>query len=53
MLCNLNELPEMEYNKEAMLTEVSSVEDNSRLGCQLNITPELKGLEFTLASEEM
>ena len=50
MLCNLNELPEMEYDKEAMLAEVYSVEDNSRLGCQLHIT---SGLEVTLAPEEM
>ena len=36
-----------------MLAEVFNVEDNSRLGCQLNITSELEGLEITLAPEEM
>jgi len=48
-----HELPEMEYDEEAMLAEAFHVEDNSRLGCQLNITPELEGLAVTLAPEEM
>jgi ferredoxin len=48
-----HELPEMEYEEEAMLAEAFHVEDNSRLGCQLNITSELEGLEVTLAPEEM
>jgi len=48
-----HELPEMEYDEEAMLAEAFNVEDNSRLGCQLHITPELEGLEVTLAPEEM
>jgi len=36
-----------------MLAEAFNVEDNSRLGCQLNITQELEGLEVTLAPEEI
>ena len=48
-----HELPEMEYDEEAKLAEAFNVEDNSRLGCQLHITPELEGLEVTLAPEEM
>ena len=48
-----HELPEMEYEEEAMRAEAFHVEDNSRLGCQLNITSELEGLEVTLAPEEM
>ena len=48
-----HELPDMEYDEEAMLAEAFHVEDNSRLGCQLNITSELEGLEVTLAPEEM
>ncbi|MGB0895963.1 MAG: ferredoxin [Flavobacteriaceae bacterium] len=48
-----HDLPEMEYDEEAMLAEAFHVEDNSRLGCQLNITSELDGLEVTLAPEEM
>ena len=46
-------LPEMEYGEEAMLAEAFNVEDNSRLGCQLNITTVLDGLEVTLAPEEL
>ena len=48
-----HELPEMEYDEEAMLAEAFHVEDNSRLGCQLNITQELNGLEVTLAPEDI
>ena len=48
-----HDLPEMEYDEKAMLAEAFHVEDNSRLGCQLNITPELDGLEVTLAPEEL
>ncbi len=48
-----HELPEMEYDEEAMLAEAFNVEDNSRLGCQLNITQELNGLEVTLAPEDI
>jgi 2Fe-2S ferredoxin len=48
-----HDLPEMEYDEEAMLSEAFHVEDNSRLGCQLNITSELDGLEVTLAPEEL
>ena len=35
-----------------MLAEAFNVEDNSRLGCQLQITPALEGLEVTLAPED-
>ncbi len=52
-ITSAHELPEMEYDEEAMLAEAFHVEDNSRLGCQLNITPELEGLAVTLAPEEM
>ena len=45
------ELPEMQDDEEAMLSEAFNVRDNSRLGCQLNITPELEGLEVELAPE--
>ena len=48
-----HELPEMEYDEEAMLSEAFNVEDNSRLGCQLNITQELNDLEVTLAPEDI
>ncbi|MBS3737542.1 2Fe-2S iron-sulfur cluster-binding protein [Mesohalobacter halotolerans] len=46
-------LPEMEIDEEAMLAEAFYVKDNSRLGCQIPITPELEGLKFELAPEEV
>ena len=46
------ELPEMSDDEDAMLAEAFNVEDNSRLGCQLQITPALEGLEVTLAPED-
>ncbi len=46
-----HELPEMGYEEDAMLAEAFYVEDNSRLGCQIHITPELDGLEVELAPE--
>jgi len=46
-------LPEMEPDEEAMLAEVFYVKDNSRLGCQIPITPDLEGLEVEMAPEEM
>lgn len=48
-----HELPEMEDAEEAMLAEAFNVEDNSRLGCQIPITPELEGLKVQLAPEEL
>ena len=47
-----HDLPEKSDDEEAMLAEAFFVEDNSRLGCQLHITPELEGLEVELAPEE-
>ena len=45
------ELPEMQDDEEAMLSEAFDVKDNSRLGCQIQITPEMEGLEVVLAPE--
>ena len=39
----------MEAEEDAMLAEAFHVEDNSRLGCQIPITPEIDGLEVELA----
>jgi len=36
---------------EAMLAEAFYVEDNSRLGCQIQMTTDLDGLEVVLAPE--
>lgn len=46
-----HELPEKGDDEEAMLAEAFYVEDNSRLGCQIAITPEIEGLKITLAPE--
>lgn len=45
------ELPPMEPDEEAMLSEAFYVKPNSRLGCQIAITEELDGLEIELAPE--
>tara|TARA_B100000768_G_C11215649_1_gene348055 strand:- start:697 stop:1020 length:324 start_codon:yes stop_codon:yes gene_type:complete len=45
-------LPERSYDEEAMLSEAFYVKDNSRLGCQIQITKELDGLMIELAPEE-
>lgn len=44
-------LNEVGYDEEAMLSEAFYVEDNSRLGCQIPITPDLNGLVVKLAPE--
>ncbi len=46
-----HELPEMQDEEEAMLSEAFDVQENSRLGCQIAITPELEGLKVELAPE--
>ena len=45
------ELPEMQDDEEAMLSEAFNVKDSSRLGCQIQMTPEMEGLEVELAPE--
>jgi len=44
-------MPEMKDEEEAMLSEAFYVEENSRLGCQVFITPDLHELEIELAPE--
>jgi 2Fe-2S ferredoxin len=46
-----HELPEMSEAEEDMLDQAFFVEDNSRLGCQLRITPDLDHLRVRLAPE--
>jgi len=46
-----HQLPEMQDDEEAMLSEAFNVRENSRLGCQIQITPELEGLKVELAPE--
>ncbi|CAI8383731.1 MAG: Rhodocoxin [Formosa sp. Hel3_A1_48] len=47
-----HELSEQSEDEEAMLSEAFHVKPNSRLGCQIQITPKLEGLEVRLAPEE-
>ncbi len=44
-------LPPRSDEEEAMLAEAFHVKENSRLGCQIRIDPELNGLEVELAPE--
>lgn len=47
-----HELSEQSDDEEVMLSEAFHVKPNSRLGCQIQITPKLEGLEVRLAPEE-
>ena len=42
-------LDEMGDEEDAMLAEAFHVKDESRLGCQIPITPEIDGLEDEIA----
>ena len=44
-------LPEMGDDEEAMLSEAFNVKGNSRLGCQIQMTPDMEGLVVELAPE--
>jgi len=44
-------LPPMSDDEEAMLSEAFNVKDNSRLGCQIQMTPDMEGLVVELAPE--
>ena len=46
-----HELPEMSDDEDAMLAEAFYVKDNSRLGCQIHMNPDLEGLKVQLAPE--
>ena len=46
-----HELPEITDDEDAMLAEAFYVKPNSRLGCQIQMTPEMEGLEVELAPE--
>ena len=41
----------MSDDEEAMLSEAFDVKDTSRLGCQIQMTPDMEGLEVELAPE--
>ena len=44
-------LPEMQEEEEAMLSESFNVKENSRLGCQIAINNSMDGLTFEIAPE--
>lgn len=46
-----HDLIEPSEDEEDMLDQAFFVEDNSRLGCQIFMKPELEGLKVTLAPE--
>lgn len=46
-----HDLPPKSDDEEAMLAEAFNVKENSRLGCQIQMTPDLDGLEVELAPE--
>ena len=46
-----HQLPEISDEEEAMLSEAFYVKDNSRLGCQIQLTQSLDGLSFEIAPE--
>ena len=47
-----HDLPEMEDEEEAMLSEAFNITDKSRLSCQISIDENINGLEATIAPEE-
>ena len=48
----VSRLPEPMSDERELLTELSHYQDNSRLSCQLDFTPELDGLRVTIATDE-
>jgi len=48
-----HDLPEASDDEEDMLDQAFDVEDNSRLGCQIALTPEMDGLKVKLAEAEL
>ena len=46
-----NLLENISENEQAMLSEAFHIKSNSRLGCQIQITEDLNGLEFEIAPE--
>ena len=51
-ILSYHHLDERSDDEEAMLAEAFNVRESSRLGCQINITAELEGLQVELAPEE-
>ena len=51
-ILSTHHLADKSDDEEAMLSEAFHVKPNSRLGCQVQVLPELEGLEIELAPEE-
>lgn len=49
VIAGAEKLSPMEAEEDAMLAEAYHVQENSRLGCQIPITPVLEGLEVQIA----
>lgn len=47
-----SKLPEPMSDERELLTELSHHEQNSRLSCQIEFTPDLAGLRVTIAPDE-
>jgi 2Fe-2S ferredoxin len=45
-------LPAPMSDERELLTELAHTQDNSRLSCQIELTPELAGLRITIAPDE-
>ena len=50
-ILNNTKIPEKSDGEDAMLWEAFNVKENSRLGCQIQITPEIDGIKLELAPE--
>ncbi len=48
----LQRLPRPMSDEQELLTELAHYQDNSRLSCQIEFTPELDGLRVTIAPDE-
>lgn len=48
----LTRLPEPAPEESDLLEELENSRENSRLSCQIRLTPQLEGLRVTLAPEE-
>ena len=45
-------LPAAMSDERELLSELAHTQDNSRLSCQIELTPELAGLRITIAPDE-
>jgi ferredoxin, 2Fe-2S len=48
----VDRLPAAMSDERELLSELSHTQDNSRLSCQIEFTPELAGLRVTVAPDE-